>query len=131
MRVEDQGDSPAKEVADTLGQDAFLRLLVAQIQNQDPMKPMEDRDFIAQLAQFSNLTQTQNLVRNQKTMLGATLLGEEYSLVTQNGDQIRGIVSSVRWKDEDVLITTDGGDQVYLGDVASFDHIEGETNDGE
>ena len=40
-----------------LGQDAFLKLLIAQIANQDPLKPMDDTAFVAQLAQFSALEQ--------------------------------------------------------------------------
>ncbi|HZX20879.1 MAG TPA: flagellar hook capping FlgD N-terminal domain-containing protein [Clostridia bacterium] len=44
-----------------LDKDAFLRLLITQLQNQDPLNPMEDREFIAQMAQFSSLEQMQNL----------------------------------------------------------------------
>lgn len=44
-----------------LDKDAFLRLLTTQLANQDPLNPMEDREFIAQLAQFSSLEQMQNL----------------------------------------------------------------------
>ena len=42
---------------DPLGRDAFLTMLVAQLQNQDPLNPMEGSDFSAQLAQFSSLEQ--------------------------------------------------------------------------
>lgn len=40
-----------------IGQDEFLRLLVAQLQNQDPMNPVDNQQFIAQLATFSSLEQ--------------------------------------------------------------------------
>ena len=44
-----------------LGKDDFLQLLVTKLQNQDPLSPMEDEDFIAQLAQFSSLEQMNNI----------------------------------------------------------------------
>lgn len=44
-----------------LGKDDFLQLLVTKMQNQDPLNPMEDEDFIAQLAQFSSLEQMTNI----------------------------------------------------------------------
>lgn len=47
-----------------LDKDAFLRLLTTQLSNQDPLNPMEDREFIAQLAQFSSLEQMQELNKN-------------------------------------------------------------------
>jgi flagellar basal-body rod modification protein FlgD len=45
-----------------LGQQDFLKLLLTQLQNQDPLKPVEDKDFIAQTAQFSQLDQMSKLV---------------------------------------------------------------------
>ena len=51
----------------TLGKNDFLQLLVTKLQNQDPLKPMEDENFIAQLAQFSSLEQMSNIAEGIET----------------------------------------------------------------
>jgi len=51
----------AAKVEDTLGRNAFLNLLVTQLQHQDPTQPQADGEFLAQLAQFSQLEQLQQL----------------------------------------------------------------------
>jgi flagellar basal-body rod modification protein FlgD len=61
--LQKQGDfaeAKAKQSKE-LGKDAFLRLLVTQLQHQDPLNPMDDKQFIAQLAQFSSLEQMNNI----------------------------------------------------------------------
>jgi flagellar basal-body rod modification protein FlgD len=60
MEVNAVGSSvtPAtSELSRALGKDDFLKLLVAQLSNQDPMNPMDNGEFVAQLAQFSSLEQ--------------------------------------------------------------------------
>ena len=50
-----------RKVDNQLGKDDFLRILITQLRYQDPLSPMEDTDFIAQMAQFSTLEQMKNL----------------------------------------------------------------------
>ena len=50
-----------------MGKDQFLQLLVTQLQNQDPTQPMQNTEFVAQLAQFSSLEQLQNVNTNLST----------------------------------------------------------------
>jgi flagellar basal-body rod modification protein FlgD len=56
-----------------LGEDAFLKLLVTQLQHQDPMQPQDDSQFLAQLAQFSSLeqlTQISSSIQQLVTLVG-------------------------------------------------------------
>ncbi len=54
--------TPVTDGPKPLGQDDFLKLLVTQLQHQDPMNPIENQDFIAQTAQFTQLEQLSKLV---------------------------------------------------------------------
>jgi flagellar basal-body rod modification protein FlgD len=54
--------TPASDGPKAMGQDEFLKLLVTQLQHQDPMNPIENHDFIAQTAQFTQLEQLTKLV---------------------------------------------------------------------
>ena len=67
-----QASSALSSATDTLGRNAFLTLLVTQLQNQDPTQPQADGEFLAQLAQFSQLEQLQQL--NDKIDALATAL---------------------------------------------------------
>ena len=54
-----------------MGKDDFMQLLIAQLRNQDPMKPMEDKEFIAQLAQFSSLEAVEKMNAQMEELIGA------------------------------------------------------------
>lgn len=52
-----------------MDKDMFMKILIAQLSNQDPTAPMEDKDFIAQMAQFSSLEQMQAIGKTMDTMV--------------------------------------------------------------
>ena len=69
---------------DVLGKDAFLKLLVTQLQNQDPLNPLDDKEFIAQLAQFSSLEQMTNISEGITSLTDKTAQQDMLSAVNYN-----------------------------------------------
>jgi flagellar basal-body rod modification protein FlgD len=82
-----------------LGKDDFLQLLVTQIRYQDPLKPMEDKEYIAQLAQFSALEQMMNVGLATNLTYGTMLLGKHVVATDANGDLVQGMAVGVRVAD--------------------------------
>lgn len=76
-----------QEEKSKMGKDDFLKILVTQLSHQDPLQPLQDREFIAQMAQFSNLEQMVNLNKSftdfTQTQMGinsyAPMIGKEVS----------------------------------------------------
>jgi flagellar basal-body rod modification protein FlgD len=72
----------------TLGKDDFLKLLTAQLANQDPLQPVDNQAFIAQLAQFSSVEQLQNLTSRLDTLLVATASSNQMSTASLVGKTV-------------------------------------------
>ena len=83
--------SSKKSGTSGLGESDFLNLLITQLKNQNPLEPMKDTDFIAQLANFSNLQQMTSVNTNISTMNAAGLIGKEIT----TSDGLSGTVSQV------------------------------------
>jgi flagellar basal-body rod modification protein FlgD len=64
-----------------LGKDQFLKLFVAQLQHQDPMNPMQDQDFMGQMASFSTLEQVTNLASANASMATNLSLSQSVGLI--------------------------------------------------
>jgi flagellar basal-body rod modification protein FlgD len=100
---------------DGLGQEAFLTLLLAQLENQDPLKPMADTEFIAQLAQFNSLSELtkineslQQLMSSQKLVEGSALIGKVVTGLSSSGEQMTGVVQGVYLSAGSILLDVDG-----------------------
>ncbi len=88
--------------AQTLNQDDFLKLLIAQLTTQDPLSPKKDTDFIAQMAQFSALEQSKSMQSNlaqlradQELLKANALIGRTVDIQSGDGEAARGVVSAV------------------------------------
>jgi len=132
-----QVDNPTS----ALGKTEFLEMLVTKLKYQDPLKPLTDESFIADLAQFSSLEQMQNLntsfssqastmeslnknlislILMQNTTQAASLIGKSVKLEVPQADgtkyNVEGVVSIVRFVDGMPKIVV-GGNEYDLGYV--------------
>jgi flagellar basal-body rod modification protein FlgD len=114
----------------TLGQDDFLKLLVVQMRNQDPLKPVSDTEFIAQLAQFSNLEQTKQmsgdiaeLRQSSAFAQAAALMGRQVRLLSGNDTFTNGFVTELEVMEGEVSLIVNG--KAYeLGQVVAVNSEE-------
>ncbi len=126
----------SKAVNQNLGKDDFLKLLTTELRNQDPTQPLDNKDFIAQMAQFSSLEQMTNMTKSidelnnsfwlltQQSQIsqGAALIGKQVAGTASDGSTLTGIVDSVKIVDG-VLQLQIGNSTLYLDQVTSFKNI--------
>lgn len=113
-----QSSSNAK--ASQVDYETFLKLLVAEMQNQDPTKPMDSTEYISQLASFSNVEQTiqtnekLDLLLNQSQLSGASsLIGKT---VTSSDGTVTGEVAKVKFTGLSSYATLVDGQQIPIVD---------------
>lgn len=114
-----------------LGKDEFLKILMTQLQNQDPLSPLDDKDFIAQMATFSSLEQMMNmaasidlLVQNQMispVVQYSHMIGNEVTYISKNAEGISETVTSevvaVSQKDGWAVLELKNGEKVLADGV--------------
>lgn len=110
----------------TLKQDDFLKLVMAQLTNQDPLKPQADTQFIAQMAQFTTLEQSKamqgdiaQLQKQQQFLQANSLLGRQVTVLDESGSLLQGTVSAVEVHAGDPYLVV-GGRLFDLGSLAGF-----------
>ena len=92
-----------------MGKDDFLKLLVGQLRHQDPMNPMEDKDFMGQMAQFSQLEQTTNMATALSNQRAFSMLGREVSYNDDaTGELKTGVVEKVGIEGNTTTLTVGG-----------------------
>ncbi len=113
-----------------LGKDTFLKLLVTELKHQDPTRPMEDREFIAQMAQFSSLEQMTNLNKEIRNLVSSSRAAEAYGVLgkhiesydSNSKKRVMGTVSSVFFKGDELMLRV-GKEEVAMKDVHSVNLV--------
>jgi flagellar basal-body rod modification protein FlgD len=105
----------ARPVKKTLDAGDFMKLLAVQFQRQDPMKPMEDTAFIAQMAEFTALEQTKGMSADlarlraeQQLIMGNGYLGRTVTVEDADGGTLAGEVSAVENTPDGVRLVVAG-----------------------
>jgi flagellar basal-body rod modification protein FlgD len=113
----------ASTQASKLGIDDFLKVLLTQLTYQDPLKPIDNQQFMAQIAQFTSLEQTQQLntkldqlINNQAALQSVGLIGRTVD-ISNNGSTVTGTVKSLSFSDQSPLMTITATDGSTLSNV--------------
>lgn len=128
--------SAAQTVSRELGKNEFMKILAAELQNQDPTNPMDNKDFIAQLAQFSSLEQMNQMAESftgldkklgyylqmQSDISGSLLIMQSAALIGKNavaiidGTEIEGEITAIRM-DKDLPLVVIGENLVPVSSI--------------
>ena len=131
---------------DSLGKDDFLKLLMTQLQNQDPSSPMDDTQFIAQMATFSSLEQMTNMnttlesfmkMQQQSNLMSYNqFVGKDitWNTITEGkeGDPIinegTGVIASIQFKGDNVQFILEDGTKLEPGNISEVKQTNSTNN---
>ena len=120
------GPTPSLPESDALGRDTFLKLMVAQLRNQDPMNPQDSAEFLAQTAQFTSLEkiqavadQTAMMVSTQLAFGASSLIGQTVTYTDKDGNEKTGTVRGTTFLPTGPMLDVDGA-QVSMFDMTKM-----------
>lgn len=123
-------------VSNSLDKNAFLKILCAELSNQDPLNSTDNTQYISQLAQFSALEQSENsnetitnLLNSQRITEGSMLIGKNVSFNIDADNCVNEVVKSVKVSGTDVYLVTDKGTYSIdkVAGIQSADSASGST----
>lgn len=118
MTISSVSSTASAMQANPMGMEDFLKILLTQLTYQDPLKPMDNQEFMAQMAQFTSLEQTQQLneklstlINNQAALQSVGLIGRTVDITTTSGASVTGNVTALSLTGESpaMTVTTSSG----------------------
>lgn len=117
VAISETSQEKERTYSSNLGKEDFLMLLVTQMQYQDPLEPMDNTQFVAQLAQFSELEQMSNLNTTVNNNVAYSLVGKEVLIrqTTSTGEamEFQGRVDYVTLKNGEAYVSIEGADYSF------------------
>ncbi|MFT4925217.1 MAG: flagellar basal-body rod modification protein FlgD [Phenylobacterium sp.] len=108
-----------------ISQEDFIKLFLAQLNYQDPMEPLNNREFLAQLAQFSSLEQSRlsnesltNLLAMNSSDQALSLIGKSADVDSDTGVRFRGTIEAVHYSSQGATLTLKSDTNEFLSDVS-------------
>jgi flagellar basal-body rod modification protein FlgD len=116
--------SSSTQATNGMGKDTFMKLLVAQMSNQNPMEPTDDKEMIAQMTQFSTLEQITNMATESTKSATASqmsqavnLLGRTVTYLDTDGNKQTGTVDQVSMVNGAPNLTVGGNDGITTSQI--------------
>ena len=105
----------------------FIKMMITQLQNQDPMQPAKNEELLAQMSQIGQLQTSTQLQDSLSSMTlqnqigsASNLIGKSVTGLDDKGNQIGGLVNSVRVEKNEVKLELDNGNLLKLGSVTAI-----------
>jgi flagellar basal-body rod modification protein FlgD len=115
---------PSTKTMDMMAPQDFLKLLITQLQSQDPFEPVKNQDLLNQISAIRELQSTMDLsstlkamTKQQQIVSAGALIGKTIHGLNPNMENVTGIVTSVTVSGEDVVLELDTGQQVAVKNV--------------
>lgn len=111
----------------SIAQEDFIRLFLAQLTNQDPLEPVDNSQFLAQMAQFTSLEQSRLMNENMTNLLAMSSSDQSLSLLgktvqVRNGNStFEGVINGIQFSSQGASLTVQSNDGEFLTDVSLTD----------
>ena len=115
-------NSSTTKTSQDLGKDDFLNLLVTQLKYQDPLSPMEDKEFISQMAQFTSLEQMKNMNNSVQITQATSFIGKQVTWADSQGNEVTGVVKSVKIVNGEARVIV-GNETLELKQILSVSEV--------